>query len=505
MVVNERASSIEEKDNGFDFNTFLYPIAFVLFCLSLFEITGSVAILGVLIAIISGVLGTPVSNDFIVILNLGINFSAQLGGIAAFYFLFLRKKVELDEKKKLPGNYLVIVILVHTIIFGLMLEVLNILDGYLDFLGETESTYSGISGSVDLLSNPLYFILFFGVLVIGAPLFEELVFRRGLIPFLERRGLGEFYVLIISGLMFSLIHTPADLISGSYRFAVIHFVSTFSSGIALGYIYVRTRDIRWPIFLHALQNGISGIITYFNPLIDLNNIEATNFNILMLISVLGLWVLISIVLAIAVLAWLLGRFFKNRNLERKQRDIWNQILTDMSHKKDVIRPFLLSVGLFILIEVVIPVFIEILIFPFFGADPSREAGIMMEGIKLLYSIIIFVVCFVFIFKKANPVQNPSYSSTIEYQDLLQINPYFQQYSQPESQTNQPQISFATFGSCGVCGKEIIKGSKFCVYCGAQYQRQEEVIKATFCPSCGKEIIKGHSFCVYCGEKIEETI
>jgi membrane protease YdiL (CAAX protease family) len=167
------------------------------------------------------------------------------------------------------------VYLLYAMEIAFLIIVLFAVDPLLAPLGESTSSYEAIFPSSALLAMPLYYILFFGVLVFGAAVSEELIFRRSIIPFLERRGLGTFWALIFSALMFSLIHVPADLLEffysndgGALRFAINHFFGTFAGGITLGYIYMRTRDIKWPMIAHGFSNGFSGIVILAESILD---------------------------------------------------------------------------------------------------------------------------------------------------------------------------------------------------------------------------------------------
>ncbi|MFX0184624.1 MAG: lysostaphin resistance A-like protein, partial [Candidatus Hodarchaeota archaeon] len=219
-------SHIQNKD-------LLYPFAVVLLMLSIFDITGNFAAIGLLAALLLGFLGST-SESMLTLLTLFLNLIAQLGSILIFIVLHQSNRIESEEKEMPHGPYLLIVLLVYSIDFIYIIFVTPLIDMILKqlatffgiSLGELVSTYEGIFPTLDLLENPLYYLLFFGVLVFGAAISEELIFRRTLIPFLERRGFGTFWVLIFSSLLFSLIHTPADLISGSIRYAIVHFFGT---------------------------------------------------------------------------------------------------------------------------------------------------------------------------------------------------------------------------------------------------------------------------------------
>ena len=93
---------------------------------------------------------------------------------------------------------------------------------------------------------PLWAILLF--LVILAPIFEEIFFRRVVIDRLRRYG--DVPAIIFSGLAFGLIH-------GNFS---QFFYATFL-GMFFGAIYIHTGKLRHTIFLHMVVNFMGGFYT----------------------------------------------------------------------------------------------------------------------------------------------------------------------------------------------------------------------------------------------------
>jgi len=99
---------------------------------------------------------------------------------------------------------------------------------------------------VDIIASnasPAFFLIFFFLAVVLAPIAEELVFRGGIYRFLKSRC-PRIAALLISALLFALLH--GNLVS----FGPLLFL-----GVALAVAYETTGDIRTPIFLHALFNA----------------------------------------------------------------------------------------------------------------------------------------------------------------------------------------------------------------------------------------------------------
>ena len=103
--------------------------------------------------------------------------------------------------------------------------------------------------------NPLInlnIILLISYVVIIAPIFEELLFRY--IALREaRKNYQDKTAIIIISLIFALMHTD-----------IITIIYTFLLGIILSYIYIKYKNIIYPITLHISANLMSIFIKEFN-------------------------------------------------------------------------------------------------------------------------------------------------------------------------------------------------------------------------------------------------
>ncbi|MBO5211270.1 MAG: CPBP family intramembrane metalloprotease [Clostridia bacterium] len=91
--------------------------------------------------------------------------------------------------------------------------------------------------------NPLKVV----VMVILAPLFEELIFRKII---LDRIGkYGEKTAVIVSAFAFGLLHQN-----------LFQFFYAFGVGLIFGYIYMRTGKIRYSVILHTIINFMGAVI-----------------------------------------------------------------------------------------------------------------------------------------------------------------------------------------------------------------------------------------------------
>lgn len=107
----------------------------------------------------------------------------------------------------------------------------------------TGNGLNGVNGLVDN-SHVLVRSLVVGI---GAPIFEELIFRKILID--RTIKYGEYVSIVISGVMFGLLH-------GNFS---QFFFATFV-GMLFAYIYIRTGRIRYTIFLHMAINLSSSLV-----------------------------------------------------------------------------------------------------------------------------------------------------------------------------------------------------------------------------------------------------
>lgn len=95
------------------------------------------------------------------------------------------------------------------------------------------------------LNMDIPFLMLFTV--IGAPIFEELFFRKFIVD--RTAQYGECLSVMLSGFMFGLFH--GNLSQFPYAFAL---------GAFLAYIYIRTGKIGYTIIIHAIINFMGSIV-----------------------------------------------------------------------------------------------------------------------------------------------------------------------------------------------------------------------------------------------------
>lgn len=129
-------------------------------------------------------------------------------------------------------------------------------------------------------------------LVVMAPLFEEVIFRGVLLESLRRRY-GVIAALLLSSLIFGLVHLHPTIA-----------VNAFFMGLILGFFYLATESLWASVFLHAVNNGISYVLL------------AAGFGGTMLIDLLPDRTLYAAVYAVAAAVFCVSAFMTVRVLRR---------------------------------------------------------------------------------------------------------------------------------------------------------------------------------------------
>ncbi|MGT2958911.1 CAAX protease [Streptococcus bovimastitidis] len=98
----------------------------------------------------------------------------------------------------------------------------------------------------------LHPILLFILAAVVAPMVEELIFR-GLV-YGKAFGYKSWLGLILSSLLFALIHMPSDI--GSW-------IIYGGMGLVLGFVYMMTNKLSYTIAIHAINNGLAVLLMLF--------------------------------------------------------------------------------------------------------------------------------------------------------------------------------------------------------------------------------------------------
>ena len=97
----------------------------------------------------------------------------------------------------------------------------------------------------------LFALLLVLIVVIGAPLVEELFFRGLFLRALQKRGLPDWAAVVGSAAVFGAVH-----------FQLLQFVGLFAIGLVLAVMAVRTGRLGMSIATHMAFNATSVVVLY---------------------------------------------------------------------------------------------------------------------------------------------------------------------------------------------------------------------------------------------------
>ena len=241
-----------------------------------------------------------------VITNLLIAFLSQVIGALIVYFIL----IPLFKAKKSKYHSLTLFNSLRTIflICGTFTFITSINFGLLYvfrlFSLNPQSGYTSILLNAGHLANPLNILIYYLPLTVGAAVYEELIYRRLLIPLLEQRGMNTSPAILFSSLLFALAHLPDDLISANPTGTILHILAVFFIGISVGLIYVITRNVLYSMIIH----GIINFISFSGPLVILvaNSTLTLTYNI-------AYWVIF--IVGIGILIFGLWQFLRKKKAE----------------------------------------------------------------------------------------------------------------------------------------------------------------------------------------------
>ncbi|MHA2246831.1 MAG: CPBP family glutamic-type intramembrane protease [Candidatus Hodarchaeales archaeon] len=202
------------------------------------------------------------------------------------YYIFIPKlRVKDADYKEVNRNDFFIIFILYFLTNFFLIILINLFN-FVDAELTIESDYI-INFYVDS-KNPVIFIIFI-LNIITMIVFSELVYRRTIIPLLEDRGLSPFLAAILSGLGSSFIGIPNYIISNygygpNYQMDLYHFMLQIFLGFILGFLYVLTRNILFPILLGSINEIFYQIC--HSGLINENEVLQTIYNLNIAITIL---------------------------------------------------------------------------------------------------------------------------------------------------------------------------------------------------------------------------
>ena len=153
-------------------------------------------------------------------------------------------------------KWMIISIGVSEVVNRILIWAVSIVAGYFGITPSNNSFQMGDS----ILANVFKFLS----LIVFAPIFEELLFRA--IVCRNNEEMGQWFAVIISGLVFGLWHT-------NYA----QFASATTVGIMFGIMYVKTRSIIPTMVAHFINNLFVGVAvtcrSIISPAFDIDDFE----------------------------------------------------------------------------------------------------------------------------------------------------------------------------------------------------------------------------------------
>lgn len=216
---------------------------------------GAVALLGGLLFVlfilstinVAVLFSTGINLQYQMWFNALMNIFPLLGAILAFDFFIVRRQTG----KPLNFNFRLPNLMTLVFIFPMMIGMMFIAEFFTSLVptdgpvfGEFYNRVSGIFK--DMMKDP---ILMFIMLVISAPILEEIIFRGIIQKGLINNGSSPKKAIFIAAIFFAVVHgNPWQ------------FVGAILLGSFLGYIYHVTKSLLVPILLHAFNNGLSYVL-----------------------------------------------------------------------------------------------------------------------------------------------------------------------------------------------------------------------------------------------------
>lgn len=243
-------------------------------------------LLQVVVGGLIGLLTTPLSNMGILSLRAILVLATYISGLLSVliswkYLKVIDLKAAFKKGKAfvVSNRYCIVAGLVGTLACTMFASILTELIGAPD---ELEDQFENIMHNI------------FGIAYISVigPLVEELIFREGIIGFMQRNGRDAKLSIGISAILFGLMHiNPAQVV-----FATI-------LGVALGMLYWKTQNLWLCGIVHILNNSTVAAenLTLPKEIRDMSFSEIIGSQILTIVCMI----------AFGMLSWLLLRYFWN--------------------------------------------------------------------------------------------------------------------------------------------------------------------------------------------------
>ena len=192
---------------------------------------------------------------------------------------------EIGKNKRIIPLVIIAIIALN---FGVMLPIISLIP-----MPEiVQNVFDNLTGQ--------YGLFFFLLVVVAAPVLEELIFRGIMLDGLLKKY-SPIKAILISSILFGLVHLNPW-----------QFITALSFGIFSGWIYYKTKNVSFSIIIHAANNLGAFLLNYFS---DSNN---STFKEPLVESYGGIFNLVLILTCsisiIALSIFCLRRWFKEKRL-----------------------------------------------------------------------------------------------------------------------------------------------------------------------------------------------
>ena len=221
-----------------------------------------------------------------------------LPGLAWGYIHYKRNLFKgLDLKSFVRWQYIAMGILFLLVTYPIVAKSyeINKLWDLPDWMSNAEAQTAELLKKLLTMNSLASLILNLIVIAIIPGMGEELIFRGIIQKELSRYFKSPYVAIILASVIFSAFH-----------FQFEGFLPRMFLGLILGLLYFWTGTLWVPILVHAFNNGMQVLITYFNPAMATEDLEST-------ISVEWYYLIASVILSFAVGYWFIQRKAKKTN------------------------------------------------------------------------------------------------------------------------------------------------------------------------------------------------
>ena len=207
--------------------------------------------------------------------------AVSMYGVGLPVFYILTKNIP-DSKKKPVQKLKVSQFFIILFISAATMYITNFFSVFINFIISMIKGGDLINPAMNAVfeGNPFITFLYTSI---GAPIVEEIIFRKILLN--KVRRFGDLPAILITGIAFGLFHM---------NLAQIFYAAAL--GIIFAYVTLRTNTIRYSILLHIIVNTIGATLA---PM-------AVREGNLVLITLLGIWVIASITAGIVLFIVFVG-------------------------------------------------------------------------------------------------------------------------------------------------------------------------------------------------------